>query len=349
MSLSRRDLISGAVSVLASRSIVHAEAVIHDPLESLQYHLPELGIDRLWNLGIVGDARAPIVVMDTGVDEAHEDLMGNLSPSESAAFFGPHRTDRVGHGTFVAGLAGAVGGNGIGISGVVRRGRMISHKVIDQVYYVGMAAVTGPITGVLAAYEHLLQNFERLSPSGAPIVVINAFSFYEHSPELLEMIRAGEDKFLVVAAAGNGLGFNGPEGYPAGYSLRANNVLSVTAVDRAANLVSNFGNIGPGVDLAVFGTDLVSTFLDGRYAMGSGTSFSAAIAGGLANLFAGELVKLGRIISPSALRRGLIDGAERRFFTPFFSIPVLLDPSRAWERVKAVTRPARMRVAVPQP
>ncbi len=79
-----------------------------------------------WNQGVTGKG-VTIGIVDDGIETAHPDLAGNYKPSDSWDFAHPnlggndsdpnHFLLLEGHGTAVAGLAAAQGGNGIGVTG----------------------------------------------------------------------------------------------------------------------------------------------------------------------------------------------------------------------------------------
>ena len=69
--------------------------------------------------GIFGDG-VKILISDTGVDESHEDLDGNLILSTSKNYndISSAPSDTNGHGTAVAGIIGAEALNNIGSRGI---------------------------------------------------------------------------------------------------------------------------------------------------------------------------------------------------------------------------------------
>jgi subtilisin family serine protease len=104
-----------------------------------QWHLRQERFGRAW--GRTSGRRAKLAVIDTGVDGGHFDLAGRIAYARGydyagcggavqPACTGP-RHDEVGHGTHVAGLACATGGNGVGVAGAAFRCKLIIEKASD--------------------------------------------------------------------------------------------------------------------------------------------------------------------------------------------------------------------------
>jgi subtilisin family serine protease len=89
-----------------------------DPLYAGQWHLEEVNIEAAWDRGYSG-AGVTIGIVDDGVQVTHPDL--NLSLADSYDFVdgdadpSPTLSDQ-NHGTAVAGVAAAAGGNGLGVA-----------------------------------------------------------------------------------------------------------------------------------------------------------------------------------------------------------------------------------------
>ena len=117
----------------------------NDPYFQHQWHLENRGFDGT-SLGADLNVRAAwpfargrgvtIAIADDGLEFTHPDLADNLTNPHHFNFFtsqpdGTHTSPGQGHGTCVAGLAGAVGENGIGVSGVAPESQLTSWIVLE--------------------------------------------------------------------------------------------------------------------------------------------------------------------------------------------------------------------------
>ncbi|MCC6686954.1 MAG: S8 family serine peptidase [Fimbriimonadaceae bacterium] len=99
-------------------------ATPNDPSFSQQWHLFQTSLPRAWDF-VMGTNAPILAVVDSGVDLTHPDLVPNLVPGYNT-ISGLTQTNggdlsdisSSGHGTRCAGIAGACGNNGIGVSGV---------------------------------------------------------------------------------------------------------------------------------------------------------------------------------------------------------------------------------------
>jgi len=273
------------------RLVPHA-ATGDDPLRGEQWALDRTGVPAAWNL-TTGTRDVVVAVLDSGVDIRHPDLAGDAStgpnlwtnPGESGSgretnevdddgngyvddargwnFWGhPDPTDYNGHGTAAAGIIGAIGGNGAGITGLNRRVRIMPLQVWND----GTA-------GVAEALHYAASHGVRVANG----------SFGIPFSQVIEDALAANPQILLSVSAGNqawDVEQNPGERYPC--VSRLPNVVCVAATDRDDSLAgfSNWGatsvDLGaPGVDLLTLGLprriseyeDFV-TPLEGRWATG---------------------------------------------------------------------------------
>lgn len=308
----------GAAPALAGGPIYRAAQTATDPQAQDAWHLRgdgPMGIESAWDQTTGSDAI--VAVIDTGLDMNHPELRANLwtNPGEVAGngvdddrdgfVDDVHGADVVnhdgepwddnGHGTHVAGIIGARGGNDTGAAGVAWHVRLMPIKVLD-----GNAA--GDAGGVAAGVRYAVAH-------GARIINLS-LSGPGRSDALESAITAARDAgVLVVAAAGNdGRDLGSSPSYPASYTQ--DNVLGVaaTGIDGRLSSVSNFG---AGVDLAAPGEGIFATARGGGYELRTGTSMATPMVAGTAALL--------QSIHPEADWRGLaaaILGGARRNSLP---------------------------------
>ena len=182
--------------------------------------------------------------------------------------------DDEGHGTHVAGIIGAVGNNGIGVTGVNWNVQLLSCKFIDPQGY-----------GATSAAIECLNYVAKLKSLGINIVATNnSWGGADYSQALADAIQAQEDAgILFIAAAGNSFQNNDTiPTYPASIALP--NVISVAATTRLDTLAS-FSDFGKfSVDLGAPGEEILGTLPGATYGYDTGTSMATPFVTGVAAL-----------------------------------------------------------------
>lgn len=241
-----------------------------------------------------GSSEIVVAVLDTGVDYSHKDLVENMwirpaslpqyVDNELGSIDDIHGYDANvnagdpmddnGHGTHVAGIIGAEGNNGEGISGINWNVKIMPLKFLGR----------GGFGSVNDAIESINYAIDR-KKNGVNLRVINAsWGSTQRSKALEDAIRAaGEAGILFVAAAGNSSTDNDRRAhYPSNYDLP--NMLSVAAMDRN-DVLATFSNYGAKtVHVAAPGREITSTWLGDQYREASGTSMAAPQVTGIAAL-----------------------------------------------------------------
>jgi subtilisin family serine protease len=291
-----------------------AQTAASDPRAAEQWALQgdqPMGIDSAWRQTTGADVTVAIV--DSGIDLGHPDLAPNLwtNPGEvggngvdddgNGYVDDVHGYDFVdgdgtpqdlnGHGTHVAGIAGARGGNGVGVAGVAWRARLMAVRVLG-------AEARGTTTAVAAGIRYAVDN-------GARIVNLS-LAGPSSTPDLEDAVRYAQARgVLIVVAAGNeGADLASAPTYPAAYS--EDDVLGVAATTRAGAL-SSVSDYGPGADLAAPGEEILSTALGGGYEWRTGTSMAAPQVAGALVLLAAARPDL----DGAGLRAALLSGVRR--------------------------------------
>lgn len=222
-----------------------------------------------WNVEKVGygDGRGKTAwVLDSGVDLDHPDL--DVDKSRSRSFHPDFETaeDGQGHGTHTAGIIGALN-NGIGTLGVASGAKIVALKVLDD-------DGNGTVSYILDALAYI-----RTSGKAGDVVNLSLSVDADISTILDDEIQdLAERGFFVTIAAGNESKM-ASDLSPA----RANgkNIYTVSAVDSLDRFASwsNYGN--DAVDFAAPGVRVLSSYMQGKYAIISGTSQAAPHVAGI--------------------------------------------------------------------
>ena len=318
------DVMASGTSLAASpNQIYYAFATPNDPrftassLWGLR-QTNDIDIDAPEGWDIRQSASAIIVaIIDTGVRVTHEDLRSNIWMNAREATRNSrdddgngytddtHGIDTVnddtvpnddnGHGTHVAGILGAAGNNGKGVTGVAWDVQLMAIKSLN-------ADGRGTTSALVEGIDYAIDNGAR---------IINASwggdSYDDAIDQALE--RARNRGILFVAAAGND-GYPYPS-YPA--SSLSENVISVGSINRLGEL-SHFSNYSEmDVDVLAPGDEILSTWhdADNAYTEQSGTSMAAPYVSGILALnlvqHAGDdySYHIRRLIASSASRETL--------------------------------------------
>ncbi|MGN1033625.1 MAG: S8 family peptidase, partial [Intestinibacter sp.] len=235
------------------------------------YGVNMIAAQNMWKASYRGKG-VKIAIIDSGCDINHISLKDNIAAVRNFTtedMKNPNIvTDRVGHGTHVAGIIAADGKNS-SIVGVAPEARLYILKAIDK-------TGSGKLSWVVNAINYAVNlNVDIISMSLGMGV----------SDDKLERAinNAVKNKISVVCAAGNeGDGnYNDFEySYPASYV----DVISVGAVDKKS-VPAAFSNSNLVIDCVAPGVDIISTYPGNTYASLSGTSMAAPhVTGSLALL-----------------------------------------------------------------
>lgn len=261
-----------AVEYIEPNIRLHATGKIADPYYPKQWGLDKIGAPKAWEQGI-STSKVVVAVIDTGVDYTHPDLAGRVNTVDDFDYVNDDddAQDDDGHGTHVAGIIAAQL-DSQGIAGVAGEAdvAILPLKALDaegegDLYDVAMAIMDAADLGADVINLSLSGTWDR--------------DVYGEPKLMTEAVRYAMDKgALVVAAAGN-------EAKDAKNELPASieGVVTVSAVDRSLRL-AGFSNYGSAVELAAPGVEILSTYPDGRYAYGSGTSQATPFVSGTAAL-----------------------------------------------------------------
>lgn len=292
-------------------------AIPDDPDFFEQWYLPASGFTEAWDFA-KGAPFVTVAVLDSGVDMTHPDLKDRIwtntgeipgdgidndgngyiddvqgwdfvdsdnDPNPTLLSDGFNESEH--HGTLVAGIIGAAGNNGEGVTGVNWNVRIMPLRVLDSRGF-------GTTTDVVNAVRYAVDN-------GAQVLNVS-FTGGNFSERLANALQeAYASGVTIVAAAGNegdteqGGDLNEYPAYPVCYRGENNEpiVIGVASVDRR-DVLSSFSSYGSDcITLSAPGESFYTTqvyrpaFDDYQNAYGDswfGSSMSAPLVAGLAAL-----------------------------------------------------------------
>ncbi|MCD8393870.1 MAG: S8 family serine peptidase [Bacteroidales bacterium] len=295
---------SGGATIASPKATV-TNATVNDPLYSQQWGIPAVNADKLWEKPLLTDERPVIAILDTGVEISHPDLAANIwqNPGEATGASGVdddgngyvddyrgwdfvNQTNIIddynGHGTHCAGIAAAVGNNGIGICGANPDAWIMPVTVMQS-------DGTGDIATIIKGIDYATAN-------GADVISMS-FGTYSSSTALEQALGRAYASAVLVAAAGNdghSVNYrvhcldNDYPMFPAAYAF----VLGVQASTTAGRAsFSNYDDDGPifsafgeeylyNYELLAPGTNILSTYPGGKYKTLNGTSMACPLVAG---------------------------------------------------------------------
>ncbi len=258
---------------------------------------PYADIDAVsaWNI-TTGSDNVVVAVVDTGIDYLHSDLAANMwtntgeipgnsiDDDDNGFIDDVHGydfckndgdpIDEHSHGTHCAGTIAARGNNGVGVTGVNWRCKLMACRFLDE-------NGSGYASDAIDAINYAVAN-------GADILS-NSWGGGGYSATMEAAITNARDNgVLFVAAAGNSAE-NGDlsSHYPSGYAIE--NVIAVAATNHNDELAS-FSNYGlRTVHLGAPGVSILSTVINNEYSWYNGTSMATPhVAGAAALLLAND-------------------------------------------------------------
>lgn len=188
-----------------------------------------------------------VAIIDTGVDSDHPYLEGRIHQDSSEVDFSSYE-DGNGHGTHVAGIVAANTPSNVSIMvvrGLNSEGYASDRTLANAIYYAVNA--------------------------GADIINMSwgGYEFWTEDVLKRAVKTAFDAGVTLVAAAGN-------ESDDAGYFYPASSAYCITvSASKQDGSKAAFSNYGSCVDVSAPGSQILSTYLNGGYAVLSGTSMSA--------------------------------------------------------------------------
>ena len=231
----------------------------------LQDELDNIEATEAWDI-TTGSADVLVGVIDSGI-ASHPDLDENVTSGWDFYNENAVTTDDInGHGTHVAGIIGAVGNNGEGVTGVAWDVTLVPLQVTSD-------SSSVKTEDIIEAIIYATNN---------NISILNcSMGWYNY--DVAQRLAIANYPGLFVCAAGNDTTNNDSiPFYPASYDCK--NIISV-ANSRASDTLFGESNYGAEtVHLAAPGTFIYSTYLSNGYISMTGTSMAAPHVTGVAAL-----------------------------------------------------------------
>ncbi len=249
-----------------------AEVIPNDPDFSRLYGMhntgqtggtPDADIDapEAWDL-FTGEDNVTLAVIDSGVDGTHVELASKMVPGRNTNNNSDDTRDACPHGTHVAGTAGAIGNNGIGVAGVSWGVKIMPIRVLS-----GCGGTEAQCAaGIVWATDH-----------GAHIGTMS-LQYYTGADVFRDAVEyAYQSGVLLIAANGNG------RGRLVAFPAKFEHCMGISATTDDDTL-AGFSNYGPECDVSAPGDSVWSLENGGGYSFKSGTSMATPHTSGLASL-----------------------------------------------------------------
>lgn len=279
-----------------------------EPLYNQQWGLPAINLPQLWGAEKISQKRPVIAILDTGIDITHPDLAANIwtNTAEAEGEEGydndnngfkndVHGWDFInqtgnirdfnGHGTHCAGIAAAVGNNGVGITGANPDALIMPITIMQS-------DGTGDLATIIRGIDYAIA-------MGADVLSMSIGTYATSAAFEQALGRAYQNAILVAAAGNDGYCLNHAHKergqmapmpmFPAAYNF----VLGVQA-SAASGAMAGFSNYDDdgaffsaygeselyNYELHAPGAGILSTWPGGNYKQLNGTSMACPLAAG---------------------------------------------------------------------
>jgi len=261
-----------------------------EPSQEMAWGVDRIDADLVWSTNTGQGVK--VAIIDSGIDLDHSDLAvyGGYNAVNSRKSW----DDDYGHGTHVAGIVAALN-NDIGVVGVAPKAHLYAVKVLNQ-------RGVGFTSDVIEGLNWSIQNGMQV----ANMSIGSSGCSQSYHDAVIAAYNAG---ITIAAAAGNNGETDGSIVCPALWP----ETIAVSATDINDEL-AYFSSYGEEIDLAAPGQNINSTWNDGGYHVGSGTSMATPhVAGTVALILKtnpGSYDLDGDGWDPEEIRQKLYDTAE---------------------------------------
>ncbi|WP_369212639.1 type VII secretion-associated serine protease mycosin [Streptomyces flavofungini] len=296
----RRGLVGALVAALVLAPAATARA--DDGIRVQQWALDALHTGQVWQT--TKGRGITVAVLDTGIDDQHPDLAGNVLAGKDMVGFGASRGDRswARHGTAMAGIIAGHGhgeGRGDGVLGIAPEAKILPVRVILEDGDPARRKARNTRGNALA------DGIRWAADHGADVINLSlgddSRSAHPEPSEDAAVQYALKKGVAVVASAGNGGERGDHISYPAAYP----GVIAATAVDENGARAS-FSTRRWYATVAAPGDDIVIADPDRKYYEGWGTSAASAFVSGTVALIRARYPDL----APAQIKQLLEDTAR---------------------------------------
>ena len=229
----------------------------NDPLYP-SWFLQKIDAANAW-LTTTGSSNITIAILDTGVESTHPDLAAKIVAGRNIYSNNDDTSDVYGHGTAVAGVAGAASNNGIGVASVAWGCGIMPVRISDAD---GLAAASTIASGLNWAADH-----------GARVANISYRVTGSKTISTAAKYFQSKGGVVVVAAGNYGTQETAPDDPY---------IVTVGATD-PQDVLYYYSNYGSVLDLVAPGNN-TTTLRGAQYGAGGGTSFASPVVAGVAAL-----------------------------------------------------------------
>lgn len=236
-------------------AILQPSGTANDPYFGSQWHLGKVNAPSAWDLST--GATVTIAILDSGVDASHPDLKSQLVPGWNFFHNNSDTSDMNGHGTAVAGAAGAVTNNGAGVASIAGGAKIMPLRITDA-----NGAATGSMVAKALTYA---------ADRGVRVANVS----YEGVPgnstvQTAAQYMKSKGGLVIVSAGNSGANLNLPA---------ETTMIPVSATD-SNDVKTSWSNFGNYVAVSAPGLNIYTTAKGGGYCQCWGTSFSSPITAG---------------------------------------------------------------------
>ena len=232
----------------------------------------QIKANRVWLEHGIEGKNIRIAVLDTGIDNNHQDLQNVILEKD---FTGEGTDDEHGHGTHVASIIAGSGKSSAGLyKGIASKASLMDIKVLNK-------QGSGRLSDTIAGIEYaVINNADVISMSLGAIIPCNGLDATSLASDVA--VKKG---IVVVVAAGNSGPLPGTIGSPG----CAREVITVGAVDQL-DKIAVFSSRGPTLDgrvkpdIVAPGVLITAAKSGGGYTIMSGTSMSTPMVSGVVAL-----------------------------------------------------------------